>query len=94
MSRMSGPSDYEINPVMYANLWKASQKYLSVYAKSINRSSQDGLDTDGGRDISGGHTDTCIERLVRIVSSEDKAEQMKARREHIIVYVTNPMTKQ
>jgi len=81
---MTDSSDYEINPVMYVNLWKTSQKCLSVYAKSTSVQ-------DDNHDNSGDHTDTCIERIVRIVSSGDKADQMKARRDHAVVYVTNPM---
>lgn len=83
---MADSFEYEANPAMYANLWKTSQKYLSAYANSTVE--------EDSRDISGERTDTCIERMVRLVSSGNKANQMKARRSHTVVYVTNPMMKQ
>ena len=83
--------DYEGDPVAYANLWRSSQKCLSIYAQTLDIPSQDKQTVADDADE---QTDTCIERIVRIVSSGDKADQMKARRDHTVVYVTNPMMNQ
>ena len=70
----------------YAVLWKNSKKCLTTYAKTIENPLR-----KEDRGVPEPYKDTCIERMIRLVSSGDKADQMKARRDHTIVYVTNPM---
>jgi hypothetical protein len=70
----------------YVTLWKHTKKCLAEYVNKMENPLR-----KEDKDVPEPHKDTCIERMVRLVSSGDKADQMKARRDHTIVYVTNPM---
>lgn len=60
----------------YAELWRKSRQKLREYAiKHLGK-----VDTSIKTEVETDY-DNCVEQFIRIVSSSDKAEQMKIRRE-------------
>ena len=68
-------SNFDENDQKYRMLWETARRSLKIYADSVSyqetiseKSTKDQID------------ETCTEYLIRVVSSSEKATQMKARR--------------
>ena len=83
----------------YIELWRTANRHLQAYVTSRETNESPDIyvsdHTHRTYDIADEESkeDTCTESIIRMISSSDKADQMKARREKTLVIVKNPMMK-